>query len=1031
MKVRLLIGLVLGALLAVPVASSAQQPGEIFGKVTDTSGAVMPGVTVTLTSPVLLQPQSAITSETGSYRFPGLAIGLYTVRFELPGFRTVIREGIRIEIGFSAQINAQLEVSAVQETVTVTGESPIVDTRDTSRTARFNQEALQAIPSARDPWVIIEQSAGVAMDRQNVGGSASGQQSNFVARGAATREQSWNLDGIDITDMSATGGSPNYFDFDSFEEMQITMGGADISMRTPGVGVNLVTKSGTDKLRGSTRFYLTDDKFEAVNATDAIRKQGASTGNPIQNIKDYGFELGGPIRTGRAWFWGGYGKQDVRVGINGFYKADANCQAMKAALRTDPLAVAVKDTWPCLNMDQTLLNNYNAKFAAEVFKSNQFSFYFNAAEKVRNARDASDTRPLETTYRQMRVERPDLGSNWWKTGMPKTYKWSDRHVFSDRLMMEASYSHVGNNFTLTFHEDNLRDVQPAYDIANGAWARSYTESVYVRPTDSIDLMGSYFRPGWLGGDHAFKWGFKYRNDIAHSEGHWGGNTVARFSTFVNGSWEGATGTQTVLYRDSQTEYQLFNRSFYLQDSFSMRRLVLNLGVRWDYQSDEAHQATVAAHPFYGQKTFAGTYQGVTYTGKVLDQLPSLTFAGAKAAGTSDMSLQDWSPVAALTYDVTGDGRNVFKASYRRYVSQLGTGNLSSTYNVVGTVSIRYPWVDLNGDKYVQANEVVYRATPLTWSGNYDYRNPTQATSTGVNDPNITSSKTDEVLFSFDRQLGTDFAVSGAYIWRKYSNFQWSDSVFDDGSDFGSSNYAAVNYTPTNCPSDENRAEPGRCNAITYYNPTVTIPANYIYRNRPDYWRGYQGFEISARKRMSNNWMMNGGFSYNDAPAHYDSPAAYEDPTNIANLDGGQFAPESTTSGLDNVFINQRWIFRLSGAYLFKYGINVAAFWNTHGGNPFPARVQTPDRLNGAGQTNVYLEKLGDKRLPTFQQFDLKVSKRVKLVDRLNVEASMDVFNVFNWNTTLAMRATQNASSANQIQTIVAPRVLRFGVRATW
>ncbi|HSL21080.1 MAG TPA: carboxypeptidase-like regulatory domain-containing protein, partial [Vicinamibacterales bacterium] len=128
MKARLLIGLVLGLLIAVPAVSSAQQPGEIFGKVTDTSGAVMPGVNVTLTSPVLLEPQTAMTSETGTYRFPQLAIGLYSVRFELPGFRTVVREGIRIEIGFNAQINATLEVSAVQETVTVTGESPIVDT---------------------------------------------------------------------------------------------------------------------------------------------------------------------------------------------------------------------------------------------------------------------------------------------------------------------------------------------------------------------------------------------------------------------------------------------------------------------------------------------------------------------------------------------------------------------------------------------------------------------------------------------------------------------------------------------------------------------------------------------------------------------------------------------------------------------------------------------------------------------------------------------------------------------------------------
>src|SRR5512141_2302353 len=355
MKVRFAFWLALAALVAMPAISSAQQTGEIFGKVADTSGAVLPGVTVTLTSPVLIGSQTAATTETGSYRFPVLPIGVYTVRFELPGFKTFIREGVKVEIGFNAQINATLEVSAVQETVTVSGESPVIDTRDTSRTTRFNQESLQSIPSARDPWVIIEQSAGVAMDRQNVGGSASGQQSNFVARGAAMSQQKWNLDGVDVTDMNATGGSPVYYDFDSFEEMQISTGGADVSMQSPGVGVNLVTKSGTDQLRGSARYYITDDNFQSINVDDAMRKQGASTGSPIQNIKDYGVEAGGPIVKGRAWIWGSYGKQDVKTGVNGFYKADADCQAMKASLAKDPLAVAVKDTWPCLNPDSTLL----------------------------------------------------------------------------------------------------------------------------------------------------------------------------------------------------------------------------------------------------------------------------------------------------------------------------------------------------------------------------------------------------------------------------------------------------------------------------------------------------------------------------------------------------------------------------------------------------------------------------------------------------------------------------------------------------
>src|SRR5580765_1266306 len=299
-------------LVCAAVARAQQQTGEIFGKVTDQSGGSLPGVTVTITAPNLLQPLMAVTSETGTYQFPRLAIGTYAVKFELAGFKSVVNEGILVTVGFSAQINAQMGISAVQETITVTGQSPIVDTRETGTKQTFTNELLQGIPSARDPWVILQQTAGIAMDRENVGGNMSGQQSNFVSRGAMTNNTKFSLDGVDITDMAATGASPNYFDFDAFEEMTINTGGVDVTQQTGGVGINLVTKSGTDKFKGSARLYDTNSRFESNNITDAQRALGASTGNPIQDIQDYGVEVGGPIKRGKAWIWGSYGKQNVK-----------------------------------------------------------------------------------------------------------------------------------------------------------------------------------------------------------------------------------------------------------------------------------------------------------------------------------------------------------------------------------------------------------------------------------------------------------------------------------------------------------------------------------------------------------------------------------------------------------------------------------------------------------------------------------------------------------------------------------------------
>ena len=1019
MTFRALALLTVLALAGSVAGASAQSTAEIYGKVTDASGAVMPGVTVMLSGSVLLQPLTAVTTASGTYQFPRLAIGVYNVKFELTGFKTVLKEGVRLEIGMNAQINMALQISTLQETVTVTGETPLVDLRDTGRTSRFTQEALQSIPSARDPWVILEQSAGVAMDRQNVGGSASGQQSNFVARGAAFSQQKWNLDGIDITDMSATGGSPVYYDFDAFEEMQISTGGADVAMQSPGVGINLVTKSGTDRFRGSGRAYVTSDNFQSNNVTDALRLQGATTGNPIQNILDYGFEVGGPIKKGRAWIWGSYGLQDIKVGINNFYKPDAACQAMKAA----PLSYSLEDIWTCLNTDLTNLKTFNMKAQVQTFKNNQFSFFMNTALKYRNARGASDLTPIESTSQQIGVERPDLGSWLWKTGTPKTYKFSDRHIFSDKFMMEFQYAHVGNNFALTFHDEALRDVQPTFEITNSLNGRSGTESVYVRPTSSIDITGNYFAPGWIGGDHAFKFGFKYRDDVAHSESMTGGDASARFRSGV--------ASEANLVRRSITEYGLSNRSLYASDTFTRKKMTLNLGLRYDYQTDFANGASVPANPFYGKATFSGVYvpgTGIsstwagTYTGTVFNQLPATTFDGAKAG----VAFKNFSPRIGFTYDLMGDGRNVVKLNYSRYANQIGTGSLAATYNTVNTASVRYPWVDLNNDQFIQANEIVYNPTivPIARGGNYDWQNPSaKGTSPGNIDPNLSDDYTNEVLVGFDKQIGTKFAVSASYIWRKYSNFRWNLNT-----GWSSANYSAASFTPpaSTCPAG------ARCPTSEYFEPTSVVPTTYTLTNRPDYWRGFQGFEVSARKRMANRWLANVSYSYNDAPVHYDSAASYTDPTNIKMYNGGQYAEESSSSGIGNVFVNAKMLFRVSGVYNTPlFGINVAGFYNARTGYPFQAVVLSPTRANGGGQVDLLLDRWGDNRLPNFQTVDFRVDKTFTIAKRVKVTPAVDIFNMFNGNTTLSIRGRQNASNANTISSLMGPRIIRFGFRATW
>ena len=1019
MKVRATAIVALLALLVGVAPALAQvQTGEITGRVTDDTGAILPGVSVTLTSPVLIQPQTAVTAESGTFRFTLIPIGTYSVKFELPGFKTIVREGIAVNIGFTASVNQQLAISTVQETVTVSGESPIVDTKATTAKTTFDLESLQNIPSARDPWVMLQRVPNITMDRVNVGGNQSGQQSNYINRGSATGNNKWSIDGVDITDMSATGASPMYYDFDMLQEMQVTTGGADASQQTGGVGINFVLRSGTNRFKGSGRLYNVNDRFEADNVTDAIRQQGAGSGAPIQNINDFGFEVGGPIMRDRLWYWGSYGKQDVKVGVVNFYENTPTCRP--AGVPVSQIANVLGSTEAirdCLATDLTTLDNYNAKVTWAPFRNNKVNVQNTWGGKVRSARDASDTRPLETAYRQKNIPGSDLGKWGWDAGPVPIWKVSDQHVLTDRLLFDVQYAHVGNNFTLTFQDPEQAAIQPRFDIASGVWARSFNESIFVRPTWSIDLTSSYFLPATMGGDHAFKVGYRYREARAQSISHTGGNAVPRYTDISSSdpsrrnctTFEG--GCNADLFRDGHTNLELLTHAFYAQDTFSVKRLTLNLGVRWDRQSDAALPTTVLANPI------------------IPAIMPAINFPGLG----SGVTWNDISPRVGMTYDLFGTGKSVARASYSLYFGQMDTGELVNEMISIGQVSIRYPWADLNGDTFVQSNEL-NTTTFLTKSASFDPTNPTSFLSPGRIDPNLKNDRTREFMVGLQQELIRNLAVEVNYVWRKYDQFTWTDR----------DNWTAANFQPFTFASPANCGATATCPSLTYYRATSPQPSPYVRANQPDRWRDYNGVEFALRKRYSDRWQADLSFAWNDAIDRWGSLAGVEDPTNLENLNGASYAPESGGSGVDNVFNNAEWLFKSAGMYTLPWWeINLAGTASVTQGYPFPQQIAITSRGNQLADTNVYLFPLGDVRLPNLFAADFRIDKAVKL-GTMRLIPSIEFFNVTNSSEILSRRRTQysynvgtgvGSSSAtlppNNISSIIAPRVIRFGVRVNW
>ena len=249
---------------------------------------------------------------------------------------------------------------------------------------------------------MLERVPNIAMDRVNVGGSQSGQQSGYISRGSTSTNNKWSLDGVDITDMSATGASPIYYDFDMLQEMSVTTGGADASQQTGGVGINFVARSGTNRFKGSGRLYNTNERFEADNVDEDLRKIGAGSGNLIQNINDYGFEVGGPIKKNKLWLWAATASRRSKSACSFYAKTDT-CRPPGVALADIPKILDTDTPRSRLATDLTLLNNYNWKATWAPTSNNKFNLQNTWAEKVRNARDASDTRLIETAYRQTAV----------------------------------------------------------------------------------------------------------------------------------------------------------------------------------------------------------------------------------------------------------------------------------------------------------------------------------------------------------------------------------------------------------------------------------------------------------------------------------------------------------------------------------------------------------------------------------------------------------------------------------------------------
>ena len=391
----------------------------------------------------------------------------------------------------------------------------------------------------------------------------------------------------------------------------------------------------------------------------------------------------------------------------------------------------------------------------------------------------------------------------------------------------------------------------------------------------------------------------------------------------------------------------------------------------------------------------------------------------------------------------GDGKTIVRANYATYYGQVGTGGVASQVNPVTRVSVRYPWVDANHDKFVQANEVSMAnvATPLgvdrqLGSGS----NPGSPTTVehDRSEPQERSRPTSSSS-ALDREIGAGFAVGANYIWRRYSNFQFVDTLGLD---------RRRDFAPVDVHADGQ--QPARRRSVRTARRSATTSRTFQCRRSrtltnftsSQYNRAFNGFELTGRKRMSHHWLMNTSFAYNSTIVNMNGCAgdsanasigarSCEDPTNRGTRNGYQYDYLTAGSGIGNVYVNAKWLFKLSGLYQLPWRLQrVGVLQRAAGLSVRASSRPAPTRANGAGTADGAARS--GRRQPPAELPESRLPRRASDQARNRpVRAGARHLQRVQLNTIQAVRATQNATNANHIQAAVAPRVLRFGIRLNW